>query len=253
MPTGEKKLAGKVAVVTGASKGIGAAIARHLADAGASVVVNYASSKAGADRVVAAITAAGGRAVAIQADVSKQDEIRRLFTETRKTFDRLDVLVNNAGVYDFAPIEEVTAEMYHRMFNLNVLGLILASQEAVRHFAATGGSIINIGSVAGKLALPGGSVYCATKAAVDAVTRCLASELGPRNIRVNAVNPGMVETEGVKAKSLDSGEFKQQQVVQTPLGRIAVPDDIAPAVVFLASPESGWITGESLYLTGGLR
>jgi 3-oxoacyl-[acyl-carrier protein] reductase len=248
-----QRLKGKVAVVTGASKGIGASIAKHLADAGAAVVVNYASSKEGADRVVAAIKDTGGRAIAVQADVAKQADIKRLFAEAIKAFGRLDVLVNNAGIYEFAPLEAVTAEHFHKMFNLNVLGLILASQEAVKHFGPAGGSIINISSVAATATPPTTSVYSATKAAVDAVTRSLAQELGPRNIRVNAINPGMVETEGVHAAGISSSDFRTQVEAQTPLGRIGQPQDIAPAAVFLASSDSGWITGQTLHITGGYR
>ena len=248
-----QKLAGKVAIVTGASKGIGAAIARNLADEGAAVVVNYASSKAGADRVVAQIAEKGGKAVAVQADIAKQADIQHLFAEAKKAFGKLDVLVNNAGVYEFAPLENVTPEQFHKMFDLNVLGLILATQEAVKHFGPEGGSIINISSVAATAAPPTTSVYSGTKAAVDAVTRSLAKELGPRKIRVNAVNPGMVETEGVHAAGLADSDFRNQVEAQTPLGRIGQPEDIAPAVVFLASPEAGWITGETLHISGGLR
>jgi 3-oxoacyl-[acyl-carrier protein] reductase len=255
MSTNAKKLAGKVAVVTGASKGIGAAIARQLADEGAAVVVNYASSKAGADRVVAEITGKGGRAVAVQADVAKPADIRRLFAEAKKAFGRLDVLVNNAGIYEFAPLEEVTAEHFHRQFDLNVLGLILASQEAVKHFGPGGGSIVNISSVVATSAPPAASVYSATKAAVDAVTRSLARELGPRKIRVNSINPGLVETEGTTSAgtATDESDFRRQFESQAPLGRIGQPDDIAPAAVFLASNDSGWITGETLYIAGGSR
>ena len=253
MSLGTQKLAGKVAIVTGASKGIGAAIARNLADEGAAVVVNYASSKAGADRVVAEIAEKGGKAVAVQADIAKQADIQHLFAEAKKAFGKLDVLVNNAGVYEFAPLENVTPEQFHKMFDLNVLGLILASQEAVKHFGPEGGSIINISSVAATAAPPTTSVYSGTKAAVDAVTRSLAKELGPRKIRVNAVNPGMVETEGVHAAGLADSDFRNQVEAQTPLGRIGQPEDVAPAVVFLASPEAGWITGETLYISGGLR
>jgi 3-oxoacyl-[acyl-carrier protein] reductase len=248
-----QKLTGKVAVVTGASKGIGASIAKHLADEGAAVVANYASSKQGAERIVAEITSKGGRAIAVQADVSKHADIKRLFTEAREAFDRLDVLVNNAGIYEFAPLEEVTAEHFHKQFNLNVLGLILASQEAVKHFGRAGGSIINISSVAATAAPATASVYSATKAAVDAVTRSLAKELGSRNIRVNAINPGMVETEGVHAAGISSSDFRKQVEAQTPLGRIGQPQDIAPAVVFLASGAAGWITGETLHIAGGYR
>jgi 3-oxoacyl-[acyl-carrier protein] reductase len=248
-----KKLTGKVAVVTGASKGIGAAIAKYLADEGAAVVANYATSKEGADRVVAEITGKGGKAIAVQADVAKGADIRRLFAEAVQAFGRLDILVNNAGVYEFAPLESVTAEHFHRMFDLNVLGLILASQEAAKHFGASGGNIVNISSVAATAAPPSASVYSATKAAVDAVTKSLAKELGPRNIRVNSINPGMVETEGVHAAGISNSDFRKQVESQTPLGRIGQPGDIAPAAVFLASADSGWITGETLYISGGMR
>jgi 3-oxoacyl-[acyl-carrier protein] reductase len=248
-----EKLKGKVAVVTGASKGIGAAIARHLAAEGAAVVVNYSSSKEGADRIVAEIARRGGKAVAVQADVARKEDIRRLFAETEKAFGRLDVLVNNAGVYEFAPLGEVTAEHFHKLFDLNVLGLILTTQEAVRHFGPDGGSVVNISSVVSTAAPPNTSVYSATKAAVDAVTRSLAKELGPRKVRVNASNPGMVETEGVRAAGLERGEFREQIESQTPLGRIGRPDDIAPAAVYLASADSAWVTGETLHVAGGLR
>ena len=253
MKTNTKKLAGKVAVVTGASKGIGASIAKHLADEGASVVVNYASSKAGADKVVAEITGNGGKAVAVQADVAKKADIERLFAETRKAFGRLDILVNNAGVYEFLPLESVTEEHFHRQFNLNVLGLILTTQEAVKQFNSNGGSIINISSVASTSAPPTGSVYSATKAAVDAVTKSLAKELGPRKIRVNAINPGMVETEGVRSAGIAESDFRKQVEAQTPLGRIGQPQDIAAVAVFLASADSAWVTGETLVVAGGYR
>src|SRR5438132_3114107 len=233
-----QRLTGKVAVVTGASKGIGASIAKHLADEGAAVVVNYASSKQGADRIVAEITGKGGKAIAVQADLAKHADIQRLFAEAKKAFGRLDVLVNNAGIYEFAPLEDVTAEHFHKMFDLNVLGLLLASQEAARYFGPDGGSIINISSVAATSAPPTTSVYSATKAAVDAVTRSLAQELGPRKIRVNAINPGMVVTEGVRTMGIEDGEFRKQYEAQTPLGRIGLPADIAPAAVFLASDDS---------------
>jgi 3-oxoacyl-[acyl-carrier protein] reductase len=248
-----QKLAGKVAVVTGASKGIGASIALHLAAEGAAVVVNYSSSKEGADRVVGDITGKGGKAIAVQANVAKEADIRRLFAEAKKAFGPLDILINNAGIYEFAPLESVTAEHFHKMFDLNVLGLILASQEAVKHFGPAGGNIVNISSVAATSAFPTTSVYSATKAAVDAVTKALAKELGPRNIRVNSINPGMVETEGVRAAGIASGDFRKQIESQTPLGRIGQPQDIAPAAVFLASTDSAWITGETLYISGGLR
>jgi 3-oxoacyl-[acyl-carrier protein] reductase len=247
-----KKLTGKVAVVTGASKGIGAAIAEHLAKEGAAVVVNYASSKAGADRVVNAIKARDGKAVAVQADVSKHADIKRLFAEAKKAFGRLDILVNNAGIYEFAPLEAVTPEHFHKQFDLNVLGLLLASQEAVKYFGSEGGTIVNLSSVVATKAFPTASVYSATKGAVDALTRSLAAELGPRKIRVNAINPGMVETEGVHGAGLSEGEFRQQAEAHTPLGRIGQPQDIAPVAVFLASDDSRWITGETLTIAGGL-
>jgi len=253
MSTTAKKLRGKVAIVTGASKGIGASIAKQLANEGAAVVVNYASSKEGADRVVAEISANGGKAIAVQANVADKAEIERLFAETKKVFGTLDILVNNAGIYEFAPLENVTAEHFHKMFDLNVLGLILASQEAVKHFGHAGGNIINISSVAATSAPPTASVYSATKAAVDAVTKSLAKELGSRNIRVNSINPGMVETEGVHAAGIASSDFRKEVESQTPLGRIGQPQDIAPAAVFLASADSTWMTGETLYISGGLR
>jgi 3-oxoacyl-[acyl-carrier protein] reductase len=248
-----KKLAGKVAVVTGASKGIGAAIAKHLADEGAAVVVNYSSSKEGAERVVAEITRNGGKAVAVQANVAKQPEIRRLFAAAKEAFGRLDVLVNNAGIYKFSPLEEITAEHFRELFDLNVLGLILATQEAAKHFGPDGGSVINISSVVSTYGVPGFSVYSATKAAVDAVTRSLAKELGPRKIRVNSINPGMVETEGFHAAGVAESELQRQTEAQTPLGRIGQPDDIAPAAVYLASADSKWVTGETFYISGGMR
>ena len=246
-----QKLAGKVAIVTGASKGIGAAIATHLAAAGASVVVNYSSSKEGADRVVAEITSKGGKAVAVQANVAQKADIDRLFAETKTAFGRLDILVNNAGVYDFAPLEGVTEEHFHKQFNLNVLGLLLTSQKAVASFDASGGTIINISSVAAVRPAPGGSVYSATKAAVDAITKSLATELGPRKIRVNSLNPGMVETEGFHSAGIAGSDFQKTVEAQTPLGRIGQPDDIGPVAVFLASEDSGWITGQTLLVSGG--
>jgi 3-oxoacyl-[acyl-carrier protein] reductase len=247
-----KRLEGKVAVVTGASKGIGAEIAQHLASEGASVVVNYASSKAGADKVVAEIGGKGGRAVAVQADVSRPDDIRRLFAETKKSFGKLDVLVNNAGIYEFAPLEAITAENFHKQFDLNVLGLILTTQEAVKHMVE-GGSVVNISSVVGKLSLPNSTVYAATKAAVDSITRTLSAELGPKKIRVNAVNPGMVLTEGNASVGNAEDEFRRQVEARTPLGRIGQVADIAPAVVYFASDDSRWVTGETLYIAGGYR
>ena len=253
MSTTEKKLSGKVAVVTGASKGIGAGIAKQLAAEGAAVVVNYAASKEGADRVVAQIESNGGRALAVRANMAKKAEIESLFAETKKAFGRLDILVNNAGIYEFFPLEEITEEHFHKHFDLNVLGLIFASQEAVKHFGAEGGSIVNISSVASTAAPANTSVYSATKGAVDAVTKSLAKELGPRNIRVNSINPGMVETEGVHAAGIMESDFRKDVESRTPLGRIGQAEDIAPAAVFLASADSAWITGETLVITGGLR
>jgi len=247
------KLTNKVAIVTGASKGIGAGIAKALAAEGAAVVVNYASSKEGADKVVAEIAGKGGKAVAVQGDVSKQADISRLFAETKKAFGRLDTLVNNAGVYEFAALGEVTEESFHKMFNLNVLGLILSSQEALKYFGAEGGSIINIGSGASTLTPPTTVAYSATKGAVDVVTRTLAKELGPKKIRVNSINPGMVETEGTHTFGIIGSDFQKGFETQTPLGRIAQPNDIAPVAVFLASDDSGWLTGELVLATGGLR
>ena len=248
-----KKLAGKVAVVTGASKGIGAAIAKALGAEGAVVVVNYASSKKGADKVVAEIASDGGKAIAVQGDMSKKADIERLFAETKKAFGRLDILVNNAGIYEFAPIENITAEHFHKHFDLNVLGLILASQAAARLFDSTGGAIINISSVVSMTGFPSATVYSGTKGAVDAITRSLAKELGPRGIRVNAINPGMVETEGTHSAGIAESDMRKQTEAQTPLGRIGQPQDIAPAVVFLASPDSGWVSGQTLNINGGWR
>ena len=247
------KLAGKVAVVTGASKGIGAAIAKALAVEGSAVVANYASSKTGADKVVSEITSAGGKAVAVQGDVARKADIERLFADTKKAFGRLDILVNNAGIYEFSPLENVTEEHFHKHFDLNVLGLILASQAAVGLFDAAGGNIVNISSIASTLAMPNAAVYSGTKAAVDAITRSLAAELGPRKIRVNAVRPGMVETEGTHSAGIAESEMRKQVEAQTPLGRIGQPRDIAGAVVFLASRDSSWITGETFVISGGYR
>jgi 3-oxoacyl-[acyl-carrier protein] reductase len=247
------KLANKVAVVTGASKGIGAGIARSLAAEGAAVVVNYASSKGDAERVVAEIAAKGGKAIAVQGDVSKASDVQRLFGETKRAFGKLDVLVNNAGIYQFAPLGEITEEQFHRQFNTNVLGLILASQEAAKLIGPEGGSIINIGSTASRATPPMTAVYTATKGAVDAITQVLAKELGPKKIRVNSINPGMVETEGVHAAGIIGSDFQKQWESQTPLGRIGQPEDIAPIAVFLASADSGWLTGEILLASGGLR
>jgi len=247
------KLTGKVAVVTGASKGIGAGIAKGLAAAGAAVVVNYASSREGADHVVAEIEGQGGKAIAVQGDVSKAADVRRIFAETKKEFGRLDVLVNNAGIYQFAALAEITEEEFHRQFNTNVLGLILATQEAAKYFGAEGGSVINIGSSISRLTPPATTVYTATKGAVDAVTHVLAKELGPRKIRVNSINPGVVETEGTHTSGVIGGDFVKTLEAQTPLGRIGQPEDMAPIAVFLASRDSGWITGETLLASGGLR
>ena len=253
MSTNSKKLADKVAVVTGASKGIGAAIAKALAAEGAAVVVNYSSSKAEADRVVSEISAHGGKAVAMQADMSKQAEIEQLFGETKKAFGKLDILVNNAGIYQFAPLEEVTEEHFHKHFNLNVLGLLLASQAAAKLFDSAGGNIINLSSIVSTLAIAGASVYSGTKAAVDAITRSLAAELGPRKIRVNAIRPGMVETEGTHSAGITESDMRKDVETQTPLGRIGQPHDIASAAVFLASEDASWITGETFLVSGGYR
>ena len=247
------KLQGKVAVVTGASKGIGAGIAKSLAAEGAAVVVNYASSREGADRVVAEITKKGGKGIAVQGSVAKAADVDRIFAETKKVFGKLDVLVNNAGVYEFSPIEDVTEEHYHRIFNTNVLGLLLTTKEAVKHFNGDGGSIINVGSAATELTPPTTVVYTGTKGAVDAITRTLSKELGPKKIRVNSINPGMVETEGVHAAGFIGSDFQKQFEAQTPLGRIGQPEDISSIAVFLASEDSAWLTGELLVASGGLR
>jgi 3-oxoacyl-[acyl-carrier protein] reductase len=242
-----------VAVVTGASKGIGASIAEHLAAEGASVVVNYSSSKSAADAVVKRIQDKGGKAAAIQADVSKPDDIKRLFAQTKNVYGKLDVLVNNAGIYEFQPLESITPEHFHKQFNLNVLGLILATQEAVKLIGPAGGSIINISSIVGPMPLQNAAVYSATKAAVDAITVALSKELGPRKIRVNSLNPGMVETEGLHAVGFAEGELRKMMESQTPLGRIGQPEDIARAAVFFASNDAGWVTGQTLLLAGGQR
>jgi 3-oxoacyl-[acyl-carrier protein] reductase len=248
-----RRLSGKVAVVTGASKGIGAGIAKGLAAEGAAVVVNYASSKEGADRVVAEIKAVAGKAIAVQGDVAKAADVKKIFAETKQAFGRLDILVNNAGVYNLVPLEKVTEEDFHRHFNTNVLGLLLATQEAAKLFDGEGGSVINIGSVASDINPPNSVVYTATKGAVDAVTRVLAKELGPRKIRVNAINPGVIETEGTHAAGVIGSVAEKQMVALTPLGRTGRPDDIAPVAVFLASDESRWVTGDTLVVSGGLR
>jgi 3-oxoacyl-[acyl-carrier protein] reductase len=247
------KLKGKVAVVTGASKGIGANIAKSLAAEGAAVVVNYSSSKEGAEKIVDQIVKSGGKAVAVQGDVSKAADVQRIFAETKEAFGALHVLVNNAGVYEFGALPEITEEHFHRQFNTNVLGLLLATQEAVKHFGDEGGSVVNIGSTVSRLTPPGSAVYSATKSAVDAVTHVLAKELGPKKIRVNSINPGMVETEGTHTAGFIGSEFQNQLEAQTPLGRIGQPGDIGPVAVFLASADSGWVTGETLLASGGLR
>lgn len=244
------RLKGKVAVVTGASKGIGAAIAEQFAAEGAAVVVNYASSRSGADAVVARIKQKDGRAIAVQADVSNPEAINHLFAETKKAFGRVDILVNNAGIYQFASLEEITPDHFHKQFNLNVLGLLLTTKEAVKHMPE-GGSVINISSVAAG-GVPGASVYSATKGAVNTITKSLAKELGPRKIRVNAINPGMVETEGLRAAGIAESDFRKKIEADTPLGRIGGPQDIAPAALYFASPDSSWVTGETLYISGGL-
>jgi 3-oxoacyl-[acyl-carrier protein] reductase len=247
------KLNGKVAVVTGASKGIGAGIAKHFAAEGASVVVNYASSKTDADKVVDEITKRGGKAVAVQGNVAKKAEVEKLFAASEKTFGKIDILVNNAGVYEFMPLEEVSEQQFHRMFDTNVLGTLLATQEALKRFNSDGGSVINIGSLASSLTPPTGVIYNATKAAVDAITRTLAKELGPRKIRVNAINPGMVITDGVISAGFHESDMRKMFESQTPLGRVGETEDIAPAAVFFASDDSAWITGETLVIAGGLR
>lgn len=246
-------LTNKVAIVTGASKGIGAGIARTLGAAGASVVVNYASSREGADRVVAEITGAGGKAIAVQGDVSKADDIKRLFEETKKTFGALDILVNNAGVFDFFPLEAVTEDEFHRQFNINVLGPILTTQEALNFFGPEGGSVINVSSVVSESPVPNAVVYAATKGALDTVTNVLANELAPRNIRVNTLAPGGVETEGAHQAGVIGSDFEKQIVAATPLGRLGQPQDIAKVALFLASEDSAWITGERITVSGGLK
>ncbi len=248
-----RKLEGKVAVVTGASKGMGAEISRHLAAEGAAVAVNYSSSRAGAEKVVADIQSRGARAVAIQADVSKPEDVKRLFAEAKKAFGRLDVLINNAGIYNFVALPAITPEHFHKHFDLNVLGLIMATQEAVKLFGPEGGSIVNISSVASTAALAGSGVYSATKAAVDSLTRTLAAELGPRKIRVNGVAPGAVATEGGAEFTDPNGDFAKSYIAGSKLGRTGTPDDVAPAVVFLASEDAKWITGETLVISGGFR
>jgi 3-oxoacyl-[acyl-carrier protein] reductase len=245
-------LKGKVAVVTGSSKGIGAAIAKSLSAAGAAVAVNYAFSKEDADRVVADIKANGGKAIAVKGDVAKAADVQRLFAETKKAFDRLDVLVNNAGVYKFLPLEEITEDGFHRQFNINVLGALLATKEAVKHFGPNGGSVINISSTS-SMGEAQAAIYSGTKGAVDAITRGLAAELGPRKIRVNAIAPGEVETEGTHSGGVIGSDFERAMIARTPLGRVGQPDDIARVAVFLASNDSAWLTGERLTAAGGYR
>jgi len=248
-----RKLNQRVAVVTGASKGIGAGIAKQLAAEGAAVVVNYASSKSDADKVVDEIAKAGGKAIAVQGSVAKKADVEKLFAAAERAFGKIDILVNNAGVYEFMPLEDVTEQQFHTMFNTNVLGIILVTQEALKHFNADGGSIVNISSLASSLTPPTGVIYNATKGAVDAITRTLAKELGPRKIRVNSINPGMVMTEGVVTGGFHESEFRTALESQTPLGRIGQTDDIGPAAVFFASDDSKWVTGETLLIAGGLR
>ena len=247
-----RELQGKVAIVTGSSKGIGAAIAKELAAAGASVVVNYATSRDGADRVVREITTKDGRAIAVQGDMSKRADVQRLFAETTKAFGRLDVLVNNAGVFNFQPLAEVTEAEFHRHYDTNVLGPILAIQEAVNHFGADGGSVINISSVAARNQTPNSAVYAGTKSALDTVSRILAMELGPRKIRVNSLSPGYTETEGVMSAGINESEMAKDMVAHTPLGRGGRPEDVAKVAVFLASDRAAWITGEVVTVSGGL-
>jgi len=247
------RLIGKVAVVTGASKGIGADIAKGLAQEGASVVVNYASSAQDAENIVAEIASHGGKALAVQGDVTNEADVKRLFAETVKAFGRLDLLVNNAGIYQFAPLPEITEDQFHRLFNINVLGLLLSTREAIAHFGPEGGSIINIGSSVTSTNPPSSVLYTATKGAVDSITRVLAKELGPRKIRVNSINPGLVETEGTHAIGFIGGEWQKMREAQTPLGRTGQPRDITPIAIFLASDDSGWLTGEILFASGGLR
>jgi len=248
-----KKLENKVAVVTGASKGIGAGIAKDLAAAGASVVVNYSSSKEGADKVVAEIVSNGGRAIAIQGDVSNQADVDRLFAETKTAFGDADILVNNAGIYKFNTIEEVTADEFHRQFDTNVLGLLLATRGAVKGFGEKGGSVINIGSVVSRITPAGSSIYTATKGAVDAITHVLSKELGAKKIRVNSINPGVVETEGTHTAGFIGSDLQKWAEQTSPLGRIGQPNDIAPVAVFLASDDSAWLTGETILAGGGVR
>lgn len=248
-----KKLNGKIAIVTGGSKGIGAAIAEQLAEEGASIVVNYSTSEEGANRVVQSIMQKGGKAIAVQANMTKQKEVEKLFSETEKAFGKLDILINNAGIYEFASLENITEELFHKEFDLNVLGLLFACQSALQYFDSSGGSIINISSLVSTSHLPHTSIYSGTKGAVDAITRALASELGPRKIRVNAINPGMVQTEGTHSAGIMKSDLRKDMEAKTPLGRIGLPKDIAQAAVFFASDDSSWITGETLVIAGGYR
>ncbi len=247
------RLAGKVGVVTGASKGIGASIVEHLAAEGASVVVNYVGSKPDAEAVVARITGKGGQAIAVQGNISRVEDVQRLFAETKKAYGKLDILVNNAGYYEFAPLEAITLEHIQKHLSVNIIGLLFTTQEAVKLMGPEGGSIVNIGSIVGPMPAPQASVYSATKAAVDAISISLSQELGPRKIRVNSLDPGMVETEGLRASGLDHGPFREQQDRETPLGRIGQPDDIASAATFLASDDARWITGQVIVAAGGRR
>jgi len=248
-----KKLIGKIAIVTGGSKGIGAAIAEELAEEGASVVVNYSTSIEAADLVVQTIKRKGGKAIALQANMMNQKDIDHLFSETEKVFGKIDILINNAGFYEFAPLEKITVENFRKHFDLNVLGLLLACQAAIKHFNPAGGSIVNISSLASKSWAPYATVYSASKAAVDSITRCLGCELGSRNIRVNAINPGIVQTEGTQSTGIIDSELRQKVEARTPLKRIGIPKDITKAVVFFASDDSAWITGETLVISGGFR
>lgn len=247
------KLKGRVAVVTGASKGIGAEIARQFGAEGATVIVNYSSSKAGADKVVAEIAAKGGKAVALQANLSKPAEVQKFFAEVKKAHGRVDILVNNAGIYEFAPLDQITPEHFYKLFDLNVLGLLLTTQEAAKLVGPEGASFINISSVVSTITPPNAAVYSATKASVDAITLTFAKELAPRKIRVNAINPGMIETEGVQSAGIDKGDMRKWVESVTPLGRIGQVGEIAPAAVFLASSDSSYLTGETIRIAGGFR
>lgn len=247
------KLTGEVAIVTGASKGIGSDIAKGLAKEGASVVVNYSTSNEGAEKVLSEIIKSGGKAIAVQGDGANEADVKRIFDETRRAFGRLDILVNNAGIYQFAPLQDITEDQFHRLFNINVLGLLLASREAVANFGSKGGSIINIGSSVTSTNPVSSVIYTATKSAVDSITRVLAKELGSRKIRVNSINPGLVETEGTHTIGFIGGDWQKMREAQTPLGRTGQPSDITPIAVFLASADSAWLTGEILFASGGLR